>query len=794
MINFFKEKTFTLGPILLFSIIIFSNFMNTNIGYGQDLSIYTKNNPGPIPELVYLSWPYDSVNTDMRYNIYRKLPTDANYPETPLNHTPIGSYTDCNIFKTIIPFNSEDWKVISKALSDSTGLFSNVCDLTSLPKNSGKWKIAVFLSQFKPNLAIVMGNGYMDYVQNGLHYKYQIKRVTPDGSELPSLGSNENSIVSGSPAAIPRANIRGVADDEAIQIVWDKILFPSFNVYRSTNGATFEKINNFLISTISDTDFVGNGLNPPCNTFTDFSKWDSLGNPIPRDTVSSKPIFGPKNGTRYYYKVKIKDILGNEGPFSNDINITPIDKTSPGTPQIVNVVPDESVSGFTISWQKTIMDVKGRKEENNVAYKVFRYEKDSIPSYGATLVPGSNVVTGSIITITDNSPGLRNSCREKTYYYRVEAADQSGNVSSRSIAMGAALKDITKPQSPTGTRADGFEDSIVVWWNIATNDCDTGMYLIYRSLCDFGRPDTNTTFSLVGQLSYTEAKSRAIGNNTYFGDHTIPAGSPICYAYVVKAQDLAQNISGSFPRPDNTEVVVCQRLRDRTPPEPAIISGLFALDSAIQVDFIGAPIQDIAAYHIYRSDNETGPYVWQGGMLIKIPPGPNLPLTVVYDPPPQIGCDVIPLVSNDYMSAGTFIDRNVEQKKIYWYKVLGVDKNGNESNSIDSAVAVSTFTFATKRDAAPKITSIDIVGNPCSFKLNMTPTYDPNTMLGYVIFRSDNPFNNVGPYNQIDNIVKGGSYTDNSIAKNKGYWYKVAILNKDGSLTQLSEPKSVVHP
>ena len=776
---------------ILFAISVFFIVLSFKSINGQDLSICTKKSPG---SGIYLSWPYDSVDTDMRYNIYRKLVTDANYPSNPINPTPISPYANCNTFNTIIPINSEDWKILTKALSDSTGLYANVCDLTSLPKNSIKWKIAVFLSRFRPNIAIVMGNGYMDNVQNGLHYKYQIKRVTTNGSELPPLGACENSIISGSPAAIPKANIHGVADDATIQIVWNEILFPSFDVYRSTNGYAFDKINNFLIGTISDTDIVGNRLDPPCNIFTDYSRWDSIGNSIPKDTVSSKLIFGPKNGTKYYYKVKIKDILGNEGQFSSIINVTPIDKTPPVTPQILNVIPDEGVSGFIISWQKSTFDVQGRNDENNVTYKLYRYEKDSIPTYGATLVSGPIVVTGSIITKRNNSPGLRNSCREQMFYYRVEAIDAAGNVSSRSIAMGAALKDITKPQSPTGTTADGFEDSIVVRWNIATNDCDTGMYLIYRSLCDFGRQDTNTTFSLVGQLSYTEAKSRANGNNTSFGDHTIPAGSPICYAYVVKAQDLAQNISGSFPHPDNTEIVVCQRLRDRTPPEPAIISGLFALDSAIQIDFIGAPLQDIAAYHIYRSDNETGPYVWQGGILVKIPPTPNQPLTTVYDPPQQIGCDIIPLVSNEYMSAGTFIDRNVEQKKIYWYKVLGVDKNGNESNSIDSAAAVSTFTFATKRDAAPKITSIDIVGNPCSFKLNMTPTYDPNTMLGYVIFRSDNPFNNVGPYYQIDNIVKGGSYTDNSITKNKGYWYKVAILNKDGSLTQLSEPKTVVHP
>jgi hypothetical protein len=353
-------------------------------------------------------------------------------------------------------------------------------------------------------------------------------------------------------------------------------------------------------------------------------------------------------------------------------------------------------------------------------------------------------------------------------------------------------------------------------------DCDTNIYLIYRAMCDWGswipclrsdlgnqiphpwdtlgrgnppgkKPkDCGGPFVLVGTITQAEAEARSSGGITYFDDHSVPTGSPICYAYLVKAQDLAQNLSGTFPIPDITvETVVCQRLRDRTPPPPGIITSLFALDSAITVDFIGQPVQDIAAYHIYRSDDgEKGTYNWVGGMTVEPPPGVGVILTSPYVAPPLVGCSSIPLKSNPYMSAGTFIDKKAEPKHIYWYKVLGVDQNGNETSK-DSATAISTFTFTSKREAPPDIVSITATEDSCSLTLTWSPSFDSGTMNGVVVFRSTN---HDGPYYQLNNIIKGNSFANNSVARSVLYWYRIAILKKDGSLSKLSEPKSAIHP
>ncbi len=796
----------------------------------QDLSGFTK----PLPDLqVFLTWPEDTTGESIRFNIYRKLSLDPEYPLAPLNAVPIEPITNCYEFMTYIPVASEEWALLSNAFADSITQepLADVCSVTSFPIDSVGWERDMLLARAKTNIAIVLVLGYRDVTCiAGTEYNYQIRRVDGFGEELSLTGANEITITAGVPDPVPAAeNIRIVIGDAMLQVLWNKPLaeYAAFNLFRATAMmGPYTKVNDADVSADIYLDLDSNDVVPLSNGFTDYERWDTLGNPAPRTVPGNMvPFTGPENGATYFYKVKLKDILGNESPFSGVVSGTPVDETSPSTPLGVIVTPVESTSSFEIKWPTVQLDVDGHKEKM-ASYKVYRYSDPENPNVGATLLPGVILHPPAIDSIylykTDSSPGLRSDCGEVTFYYRVEAIDEADNVSYRSVAVGNALKDTTKPPTPKGTTAEGFDDFIRIKW-LVSEYCDTNIYLVYRALCDYGewipcddkrsqekqRPPREKTkedtlkgtkepkdcggpFVLIGILPHWEARARATGDITYFDDMTVPEGSPLCYAYLVKAQDLSQNISGEFPIPDLAEeIVVCQRLRDKTPPEPGIISGLFALDSAIQVDYIGPPIQDIAAYHIYRSeDEEFGTYKWVGGMTVVPPPDIGVPLDSPYVPPPVVECDVIPLVSNEYMSAGTFIDSSVTPKQIYWYKALGVDQNGNETH-VDSAVAISTFTFATQRAAPPEITGILPVDDPCALEISWSPPYDPNTMIGFVVFRSTNES---GPYYQLDNIVEGNSFSNNSVARNIEYWYRVALLKKDGSLSQLSEPKNSIHP
>ena len=794
----------------------------------QDLGVATR----PAPDLkVLLMWSADTVSaTPVRYNIYRKLAAAPSYPSTPLNAASIGPVTDTAKFKAIIPRGSDDWNTIANALADSVGgphpvkPLANVFTIVSYPRGSAKWLRVQALVGIRPAVALVMGQAFVDSpVVGGTAYRYRILRVNSNGAELPSLGANEVSVTAGVPNPIPLpAGLRIVVGDAKLQLLWNKppSHFTAFNVFRGiTPFGPFMKVNDVEFSSDLTLDLDSVAVSPVANGFTDYERWDSLGNPAPRKVPGNPVAFtGPANGVTYWYRVQLKDILGNPGLLSASVPGKALDRTPPATPVGIVVDAIESTSSIRIRWTRVHLDVEGHRE-NVASYNVYRYAVPQNPLVGAVLVPPAilHPLPGDslMFTTVDSSSGLRSACLDSTLYYRVEAVDAAGNISRRSVPAGAALKDTTRPAIVRGTTAEGFDDFIRVRWQLNT-DCGVDQYLIYRSLCDRGKwypcpprftnarggegqssvwddkqkRDCGGAFVLVGVVPQSVAKT--LGNPTYFDDHSVPPGSPLCYAYLVKAQDHSQNISGSLPVPQvPPEIIVCQRLRDRTPPEPAIIAGLSARDSAIQVDYIGPPVQDIAAYHVFRSDSgQSGTYHWVGGMTVVPPPGTGTRLTAPYVPPPLVGCASIPLVSNPYMSAGTFLDSSVDRKHIYWYKVLGVDRSGNQSPP-DSALAISTFTFASNRETPPRIISVTATDNPCALTLQWTPAYDTSKVQGFLVFRSTSA---TGQYFQLEGLQTKNTFADPSVARNTGYFYRVVALRRDGMLTNMSDPLSGVHP
>ena len=794
----------------------------------QDLGAATR----PAPDLkVLLMWGADTASgSPVTYSIYRKPAAATAYPVMPLNTSPIAPITDTVQFKAIIPRGSADWNFISYALADSVGgrnpiqPLANVFAITSFPRGSRAWLRVQMLVAVRPSVALVMGQAFNDLsVVSGTSYKYRILR-SAGTTQLPPLGANEVTVTAGIPAAIPvPTGVRIVVGDAKLQLLWAKppSQFSGFNVYRSpTPVGPYALVSDVDYSADVSRDIDSAAVTPAANGFTDYEHWDTTGNPLPRTVPGNPfPFTGPANGVTYFYKVAHKDILGNVGSLSALVSGTPVDRTPPASPGDMVVDAIESNSSFRIRWTKVRLDIDGHRE-HVVSYNVYRYARADNPAVGAVLLAGAIPQPGPldstrILFKDDSTSALRSACTDSTLYFRVEAVDAAGNISRRSIAVGAALKDTTRPAVVKGTAAEGYDDYIRVKWTLNT-DCGVDAYLIYRSLCDRGkwypclpaagkgnvaglaapyndkkRGDCGGPFALVGVVPQSLAKALG-GGTAYFDDHTVPPGSPLCYAYLVKAQDHSQNISGTLPVPTvPPEIIVCQRLRDRTPPEPAIIAGLFARDSAIQVDYIGPPVQDIAAYHIYRCDTaQFGTYSWVGGMTVVPPPGVGMPLAAPYAAPPHVACDSIPLVSNPYMSAGTFFDRHVDRKHIYWYKVLGVDRAGNQSLP-DSALAVSTFTFASRRETPPEIVAVTATDNPCALTLTWSPAYDTTSVRGFLVFRSTSP---LGEYFQVEGLQKSNSFADPSVARNTTYFYRVVAYRRDGMLTAMSAPKSGAHP
>ncbi|MFM2138018.1 MAG: hypothetical protein RJA57_325, partial [Bacteroidota bacterium] len=92
-------------------------FIDRN-SYSQN-AIAVSSNPGPGLHIA-LNWA--PVKNAARYQIYRRKETDAAYPITPLNPTPVQMMTNCTTIKStlIVAFDSTHWKLLTKGLADST--------------------------------------------------------------------------------------------------------------------------------------------------------------------------------------------------------------------------------------------------------------------------------------------------------------------------------------------------------------------------------------------------------------------------------------------------------------------------------------------------------------------------------------------------------------------------------------------------------------------------------------------------------------------------------------------------
>ena len=771
----------------------------------------------PLPSLhVVVTWPPDAVS--QRFNLYRKVSGAAAFPTAPLNPKPIERLSSCAAINAVIPPASDDSMLIAKGLADSEKSLFDPCAISTLAPGSPKDSKLLFLARSRWKIAAVAGLAYDDTsVANGTSYLYELRGVNAIGGETGTLFTNV-SVTAGSPIAIPApSGLSANAGDTRILLLWGaQPAAAGFSVLRATSSlGPYNRINESTFLTEIQQGLDGKPLASPSNGFLDIQRWDKTGKPDKHD-VGGTPVYGPSNATTYFYKVASVDLLGQEGaPGAAPVSATPLDKTPPAAPSGVGVKAVDTENRLEVRWNIVEADIDGHQESAPVGgYRLFRYDAENAPLTAGTQIGGVIPVPPAgttFVTASDNWPGLRLPFGEKTYWYRVETFDASNNTSARSVAAGGHLKDITAPAPPKGISAEGFDDFIRVKWSRNTEP-DLDGYQIYRSLCHNGvanpceprqpgvagpsatneNPKTPCTgeYVLVGSVSLAQAKP--MGATVTFDDHSIPKGSPLCYSYWVKAVDKAQNRSGTWPFPDPaTEKTVCQRLRDKTPPDPAIISGLFARDRAIRVEWIGPPVQDIRAYHVYRAESEPGPYKWVGGMTVELPPAVPHILFAPYKPPPVVGCDKIPITTIDAMSMGFFIDAIVDPKTIYWYKVVGIDQSGNEA-PLSKAVPVSTFTFTTSLPSTPAIASITGTSiAPFGLVVRWTPAFNAALLRGFAVFRSDR-FD--GLYRQIGTLITASEYQDNQVVRGVSYWYKVAQMDMAGQVSLPSAPVSGTLP
>jgi hypothetical protein len=171
-------------------------------------------------------------------------------------------------------------------------------------------------------------------------------------------------------------------------------------------------------------------------------------------------------------------------------------------------------------------------------------------------------------------------------------------------------------------------------------------------------------------------------------------------------------------------------------------------------------------------------------MTVAVPP--ELPATLAspYKAPTLAGCDVIPLKANESFSIGSYLDATANPHSVYWYKVLGIDWDGNEATG---GVPASTFTFSTQGPATPTITAVTETSSPCGLRVTWGPAFDTTKQKGFALFRGASA---AGPFQQVGSVVPANQFIDREVVRGVTYYYKVALLDLGGGLSAPSAAKS----
>jgi hypothetical protein len=378
--------------------------------------------------------------------------------------------------------------------------------------------------------------------------------------------------------------------------------------------------------------------------------------------------------------------------------------------------------------------------------------------------------------------------------------------------------DRVPPERAKEVQWQSTSETITLTWQ-ANTDCNIHRYNIYRSLCDYGSwvpcaMDSND--ATVMQYIETSSKSGAAGTvgrttrsnaeeatcggpfvlvgyvdhrdgvSTFsFTDRTIPEGSPLCYAYVVSVEDSAGNQSVSMPLPDPVrDRVLCANLIDIVSPLPGHITGIVPAENAMTISAMTAPVQDLAGFYLYRRSDSAQPYVFMQARIYDVKSRSFITLDEKLPRQRDVPsiCDVIPLGAfRDGMQV-EFLDDSLVDKLPYWYKVIVVDRNGNES-SLDSAVDVSSFTYGRRLQPRLRIQSIQQTPEGGSLRIAIDTAGSYKTISGYAVYRSNTEN---GEYQQIDMTRSDPFIIDSSARRGRKYWYKAMVIFDDATYSDLS--------
>ncbi len=333
-------------------------------------------------------------------------------------------------------------------------------------------------------------------LENGTPYWYRVSAYNAVG---PSGFSNEVGAVTLSPPAAPSALSATTFSGVRIDLAW-------------TDNASDEQ--GFRIERAPDVGGVP-------GTFAQIA---SIATP---NTTTYSNTTGLQNGTRYWYRVRAYNAVGNGGP-SNEADATTL--SPPAAPSTLTAT---TISGVRIdlAWTDNASDEQG-----------FRIER--APDAGG--VPGAFAVVTSIATpntTTYSNTGLANGTR---YWYRVRAYNAVGNSGYTNTADATTLPAPTPPSGLQGV----VVSSAVVDLSWVDNASDETLYRIQRAPDVGGAPGTWANLATVAANVTTYRSTGLAASTTYWyrvraenaiGNSAYTAGPAVTTLVLVAPSGLTAN-------------------------------------------------------------------------------------------------------------------------------------------------------------------------------------------------------------------------------------------------------------
>jgi hypothetical protein len=610
----------------------------------------------------------------------------------------------------------------------------------------------------------------------------------------------------------PPSGVSTQAGDRRTLVLWNRNPYAAtFIVQRSTSpGGPFQQVNPKPVAYDMDAGLDGQPLPAPQPGFLDVGAWDVDGLPTSH-VVEGASVYGPDNGITYWYQVASRDTLDRAGAWSAAVAATPVRSVPPMAPDDLQVSPTTSADGLVVTWRKVTRNVENHQlpdlSQTSSVYRAGTREEledlTTLPGFlVATLTANPQDPTTPLLSWTDLDPALVPPYGTKPFYYRVRVTDPFGNVSAPSAVITGTVPDTTPPGPTALITASGAADHLRVEWK-PNPEPDLAGYQIYRGVCDRGflyvpgithekdkegrivtkgESRYHCDMTLVGDVALGDANAMwAADGSIWFDDYSVPQGSPVCYGYWVRAYDLAGNLyDGNHGCPKPGEYL-CTRLREKTPPPVPVMTGLRARNDAVLVEWMSSPVQDLRAFHVYRSDAELDPprflaCVFTDGTVSHMPWKGLVP-----------SCDDVPAVPDPLAARGSYLDDTAEPHHLYWYRISALDWLGNESDgsTIEDIPSSSTFTYTSDLPLTPAVLPpVAPATVDCGLDVAWGPAYDAAALQGFVVFRAT-----VGAsFRQVSGILAANAFTDLTARRGVDYLYCVQSIDHIGLLSPPSLP------